>query len=98
MAVLWLKAFGVDAVAVSGPRSREFFKPFRNPRKFDGLLPELWRDGDDVIYRVPRRSTSLAHVVRPADLAPRRPRAAWMSTRCGPMLLRWTIRPIRWRR
>ncbi len=73
VAVLWLKAFGVDAVAVSGPRSSEFYKPFRNPRKFDGLLPELWREGDDVIYALPRRSTSLAHVMRPADLAPRRP-------------------------
>jgi hypothetical protein len=72
-AVLWLRAFGVDAVAVSGPKSRESFKPFRNPRKFDGLLAELWRDGDDVIYRVPRRPYSLAHVIRPADLPPRRP-------------------------
>ncbi len=73
VAVLWLKSFGVDAVAVSGPRSREFYKPFHNPRKFDGLLPELWRDGDDAIYRLPRRSTSLAHVMRPSDLAPRPP-------------------------
>jgi hypothetical protein len=73
VAVLWLKSFGVDAVAVSGPRSREYYKPFRNPRKFDGILPELWRDGDDVIYRVPRRCSSLAHVIRAADLAPRRP-------------------------
>jgi len=73
VAVLWLKSFGVDAVAVSGPRSHEFYKPFHNPRKFDGLLPEVWRDGDDAIYRVPRRSNSLAHVMRPADLAPRRP-------------------------
>jgi len=68
VAVLWLNAFGVDAVAVSGPESRETFKPFRNPRKFDGLLPELRREGDDVVYRVPRRSTSLAHVVRAGDL------------------------------
>ncbi len=74
VAVLWLKSFGVDAVAVSGPRSREFYKPFHNPRKFEGLLPEIWRDGDDVIYGLPRRSTTLAHVMRPADLAPRRPK------------------------
>ncbi len=73
VAVLWLKAFGVDAVAVSGPASKEVFKPFRNPRKFDGLLPELRREGDDVIYRVPRRSQTLAHVIRPAGLAPRAP-------------------------
>jgi hypothetical protein len=72
-AVLWLKAYGVAAVAVSGPKSGEFFKPFRNPRKFDGLLAELWRDGDDVVYRLPRRSTSLAHVIRPGALPPRWP-------------------------
>jgi len=73
VALTWLRAFGVDAVAVSGPESKETFKPFRNPRKFDGLLPELWRDNDDVIYAVPRRSSSLAHVIRRTDLPPRSP-------------------------
>jgi hypothetical protein len=73
VAVLWLKAFGVGAVAVGGPRSREYYKTFRNPRKFDGLLPEVWRDGDDAIYSVPRRSSSLAHVMRVADLPARQP-------------------------
>jgi hypothetical protein len=73
IAILWLRAFGVDAVAVSGPKSREAYRDYRNARKFDGLLPEAWRDGDDVIYRVPRRSTGLAHVVRRGDLAARKP-------------------------
>jgi len=73
IAVLLLKAMGVDAVGVSGPHGREVYKPFNNPRKFEGILPELWRDGDDVIYQVPRRSRSLAHVVLPADLPPRQP-------------------------
>jgi hypothetical protein len=73
VAVVALKAFGVDAVGVSGPRSQEQFKPFRNPNKFAGLLPEVWRDGDDVIYQVPRRSASLAHVLRPGDLPSREP-------------------------
>jgi len=68
IALMWLKAFGVDAICVSGPKSREFYKPFRNPHKFEGLLVELWREGDDVIYRVPRRSPSLAHVIRREDL------------------------------
>jgi len=68
IASMWLKAFGVDAVCVSGPRSREFYKPFRNPRKFEGLFAELWREGDDVIYAVPRRSPSPAHVIRRQDL------------------------------
>ncbi|MEN6536916.1 MAG: hypothetical protein ABFD89_24900 [Bryobacteraceae bacterium] len=73
VAVLALKAFGVDAVSVSGPGSQEMYKPFRNPKKFDGLLRELWRDGDDVIYDVGRRSKSLAHVIRPGDLPRRTP-------------------------
>jgi len=60
-------------VAVGGPASGEHYKPFVNPRKFEGMLAELWRDGDDRIYRVPRRSESLAHVVRRGDLVDRPP-------------------------
>src|SRR6202011_158580 len=63
ISIVWLKAFGAHAVAVSGPRSTEPFKPFANPRKFDGVLKELWRDGDDAIYEVPHRGNSLAYVV-----------------------------------
>jgi hypothetical protein len=74
VAVLALQAFGVDAIGVSGPRSHEAYKPFLDPGKFEGPLHEIWRDGDDAIYRVPRRSTSLAHVIRLADLPPRTPR------------------------
>ncbi len=72
IALLWLKALGVHAVAVGGPESREFYKPFANPNKFRGLLEEIWREGDDVIYRVPQRSDSLARVVRKDQLL-RRP-------------------------
>jgi hypothetical protein len=73
VAAILLKAYGVDAVGVSGPHSQEAYKPFHNPRKFEGLLPELWREGDDVIYQVPSRSHSLAHVIRLADLPARAP-------------------------
>ena len=76
IAVLWLKAFGVHAVAVGGPQSREFYKPYRNPQKFAGLLPEIWREGDDVVYAVPQRSESLARVVRRKDLVEQRPPSA----------------------
>ncbi|MGH9592209.1 MAG: hypothetical protein ACRD5L_03905, partial [Bryobacteraceae bacterium] len=72
IAVLWLKALGVEAVAVSQPGSSEVYKDFRNPYKFDGVLEPLWRDGGDVLYRVfPHRS--LAHAMRPGDLAARTP-------------------------
>jgi hypothetical protein len=71
--LLWLKAFGVQAVAVSGPHSPEYWKPFANPRKFEGMLPVLWREDDTTIYRVPQRSASLAHVMRPDQLVRRAP-------------------------
>ena len=71
--LLWFKALGVRAVAVSGPRSTEVYKPFHHPHKFDGHLPVLWRDGDDVIYEVPWRYYSIAHAMLPGDLAARTP-------------------------
>ena len=73
----WLKAFGVGAVAVSGPNSHEYWKPFAHPAKFDGFLPVLWRQDDVTIYRVPQRTTSLAHVISESTIvssAPAGPR------------------------
>jgi hypothetical protein len=72
--LLWFKALGVRAVAVSGPRSTEVYKPFYHPHKFEGRLPVLWREGDDVIYEVPEPSYSLAHAVERSDLVERTPR------------------------
>ncbi len=71
-AILWLKALGVQGVAVSGPGSTEVYKDFRNPNEFQGILPALWRDRGDVLYRV-GTSTSLAHVVPASDLVTRTP-------------------------
>jgi hypothetical protein len=68
ISILWLKAFGVRAVAVGGPASGEHYRPFQHPRKFERLLDEAWRQGDDHIYYVPARSDSLAHIVGTADL------------------------------
>ncbi len=73
VSVFWLKAFGARAVAVSGPNSTDPYKAFANPRKFDGVLPLLWREGDDAIYEVPSRSASLAHVIPAAAVAKRTP-------------------------
>jgi hypothetical protein len=71
----WLQAFGVRAIAVSGPKSQEYWKPFSHPAKFDGLLPVLWSDADVTVYQVPQRTPSLAHVVTEASLVSRAPRA-----------------------
>jgi hypothetical protein len=70
----WLNAFGCDAVVGGGPQSREVYHPYNHPEKFAGLA-ELWRDGPEVIYAVPRRSASLAHAVHAADLPASRPPA-----------------------
>jgi len=61
--VLWLTLYGADAVGVTGPKSSEPIKPFRNPEKFSGVLPELWRDGDNRVYRVPRKAADPVRVI-----------------------------------
>jgi hypothetical protein len=63
----WLKALGCDAIVGNDPDSGEFFHDFHHPEKLH-TLPELWRDGPEVIYAVPRRDRSLAHAMRAADL------------------------------
>jgi hypothetical protein len=65
---LWLEAMGAQAVAVPGPNSPEPWKPFAHPRKFDGVLPVIWREDDTAIYRLPQVTASLAHVMSPAQL------------------------------
>ena len=72
IALLWLKALGVQAVGISGPGSTEVYKDFRNPNEFDGILPVLWRDHGDALYRV-GTSASLAHVMNASDLVARTP-------------------------
>jgi hypothetical protein len=72
--LLWLKAYGTSMVGVSAPSSAEYFKAFRNPDKFEGLLPVIWREDGVTFYRVPGVSETLAHVI-PADRAVRRPPA-----------------------
>jgi hypothetical protein len=72
-AVFWMRTFGVGSVYVPGPKSTESYQPFANPRKFEGVLPVLWREGDDVIYEVPSRSRSLAHVMPAAAVPARTP-------------------------
>jgi hypothetical protein len=61
--IAWLRALGVHFVAMCGPRSTEHFRALQYPNKFDGVLPLLWRDGDDAIFEVPARSNSLAHAI-----------------------------------
>jgi len=68
----WLKAFGVDAIVGGDPQTREFYHPYAHPDKLHSL-PVLWRDDTEVIYAVPRGSSSLAHAVRAGDLVTEEP-------------------------
>jgi hypothetical protein len=71
--LLWLKAYGAQAVGIGGAHGKEFFKAFARPEAFRGILPELWREGDDAIYQIPTPQPSLAHVMEPSQLINRSP-------------------------
>jgi hypothetical protein len=73
VSLAWLKAYGAAAVVVSGPASREQWKPFAQPEKFEGLLPPLWSEDGVTVYRVPQRTASLAHVIPETALVKRAP-------------------------
>jgi hypothetical protein len=71
---LWLKAFGVHAIAIGGPKTRDAYPTaFAKPYSLIEGLPVMERDGDDYILEVPSRSHTLGHVMRPADLPSRLP-------------------------
>jgi hypothetical protein len=95
--LLWLRAFGNQAVTVPAEKSREAYHPFAHPHKFDGVLPVLWHDDDDTIFAVPQRAASLAWVIprealvvkeplHGADVDPIRPYVAALD---HPALLTW---------
>ncbi len=68
LSIRWFQITGVDAVIVNGKNSREFYKDFQFPDKFNGKLPVLYDNGrGDTIYGVPRRYKSLARVVNRAE-------------------------------
>jgi hypothetical protein len=71
--ILWLKAFGCQAIYIPGPKSRVNTKPFQHPYKFEGVLPVLWHEEDDTIYAVPQRTKSLAHVMAEGALVQTQP-------------------------
>jgi hypothetical protein len=74
VSLAWMRAYGVGAVAVSGPQSKETWKPFAHPDKFEGVLPAIWKEDGVTLYRIPQRTQSLAHVVPEVALVLRQPR------------------------
>ena len=73
VSLAWLQAFGAGAIAVPGPKSHEFWKPFAHPAKFEGVLPAVWRKDDVTVYTIPQRNASLAHVVDESAIVRRAP-------------------------
>ena len=64
LSLWWLQLFGADVVLVNEPHSREQYHDYRHPFKFKGKLDVLHDDGaGNIIYKVPRRYSSLARVV-----------------------------------
>ncbi len=98
ISLLWLRAYGANAIGTTGPNSTEFFKPYWNWKKFDGVLPELWRQGENVIYRVPRKSADPVRVIPKAAVIRARRRMGWSSSPFNPLSARSKIRPCRLRR
>lgn len=67
--IAWMQATGTGAVAVHDGKSMETYHDFQDPVKFDGRLEKLFdNNAGDRIYRVPRRSDSLARVVDEAEI------------------------------
>jgi hypothetical protein len=71
-AFLWLRAYGVYALAIPGPKSPEFWKAIARPQLFEGC-EVLWKEDDTTICRVPGSTGALAHVLSPDTLIRREP-------------------------
>ncbi len=74
---LWLKAYGVQAAAIPGPRSPEFWKPLKRSDLFTPC-DVLWQEDDTKICRVPGASGSFAHVV-PREAVVKRDPKDWQD-------------------
>jgi hypothetical protein len=73
ISILWLKAFGCGAIMVPGYNSKDHYHGITDPDKFDGLLPRVWQESGDSIYKIPKRSPSLAHVIPKSSIVRTRP-------------------------
>jgi hypothetical protein len=65
--ILALASCGADALIVIQKNSQEVYHDYRQPKIYAGALPELYDDHQgNVIYRIPRRSPGLVHLVEAA--------------------------------
>ena len=73
ISLLWLRAFGARAILTGGEHTRDAFHAWVNPLKFENVLPKIWEEGDDRLYRIPVRNPSLAHVIPSSAVVSRTP-------------------------
>jgi len=64
--IMLLRAYAVEYIVVHGPNSEEFYRDYKNPRKFDGVLEKVWEEKDDAIYRL--QPVRFAHLLQTAEI------------------------------
>jgi hypothetical protein len=79
--VLMLRLAGAEYIAAHKANSKEHWKDLKDPDQFRGLLPVVWDEGEDVIYRVP--FSGLAHLVRAEEMPLVQP-VRWETRRAAP--------------
>lgn len=69
LSITWLQAMGAHAMIVNGPESGDDFKDYQQPERFERVATVLHRERGDVIYQIPQRTVSLAHVLHAGEAA-----------------------------
>jgi hypothetical protein len=60
--IILLRALAVEYILTHGPNSEEFYRDYKNPHKFEGVLEKVWEGNDDQLYRLgPVRYAHLLH-------------------------------------
>ncbi|MDO8551077.1 MAG: hypothetical protein Q7S03_00095 [bacterium] len=75
VALNWLKAANTKYLVVNTPTSRELYKEFKYPEKFENL-PVVYENEGDIIYQVPLLDSSPAKVVNVKGLNLKPPQKA----------------------
>ena len=64
--ILMLRSLAVEYIVVHGPNSEEYYRDYKNPRKFEGMLEKVWEEKDDAIYRM--GPVRYAHLVKKEEI------------------------------
>lgn len=72
LSITMLRALAVEYIVIHGRESAEFYRDFKNPEKFEGVLEKVWQERGDSIYKIPGHL--YAHLVRPGEIPNIEPR------------------------